>query len=143
MRGIVTLAAALALPLTTASGAPFPFRDEIIVLAFAVILSTLVVQGLTLKPLIRVLKLEEDTTLEEEEAMAREAAARAALARLEELAKLSWVRAEQARRLERDLRAASATSIPAQPGDTRPPPRRSRCYRRLQARSAQRRTAGR
>ena len=39
MRGIVSLAAALALPLTTASGAPFPFRDEIILLTFGVILA--------------------------------------------------------------------------------------------------------
>jgi monovalent cation/hydrogen antiporter len=86
MRGIVSLAAALALPTTVASGAPFPFRDEIIVLTFAVILSTLVLQGLTLTPLIRVLGLEHDDTLDLEEAQARETAAGAALARLEQLA---------------------------------------------------------
>ena len=57
MRGIVSLAAALALPLTTAAGAPLPFRDEIIVLTFVVILITLVLQGLSLGPLIRRLRL--------------------------------------------------------------------------------------
>jgi len=86
MRGIVSLAAALALPLTTARGAPFPSRDEIVVLTFEVILATLVLQGLTLSPLIRRLRLGDDTTLELEEVHAREEAARAALARLDDLA---------------------------------------------------------
>jgi Na+/H+ antiporter len=99
MRGIVSLAAALALPMTTGSGAPFPFRDEIIVLTFAVIFSTLVLQGLTLAPLIRALRLERDDTLELEEAQAREAAARAALARLDQLGDVRWARREQVARL--------------------------------------------
>jgi CPA1 family monovalent cation:H+ antiporter len=86
MRGIVSLAAALALPATTATGAPFPFRSEIIVLTFAVILATLVLQGLTLTPLIRALRIGADQTLELEEARAREEAAGAALARLDQLA---------------------------------------------------------
>ncbi|HEU5190654.1 MAG TPA: Na+/H+ antiporter [Methylomirabilota bacterium] len=77
MRGIVSLAAALALPLA------FPYRDEVILLTFAVILSTLVVQGLSLTPLIHWLRLGHDDSLELEEAFAREAAARAALGRLE------------------------------------------------------------
>jgi monovalent cation/hydrogen antiporter len=86
MRGIVSLAAALALPLTTAAGTPFPARDEIVVLTFAVILATLVLQGLTLGPLIRWLRLGDDGTLELEEVHARQEAARAALARLDDLA---------------------------------------------------------
>jgi NhaP-type Na+/H+ or K+/H+ antiporter len=86
MRGIVSLAAALGLPLTTAAGAPFPSRDEIIVITFQVILATLVVQGLTLSPLIRRLRLANDMTLELEEAHARQEAGRAALARLDVLA---------------------------------------------------------
>ena len=86
MRGIVSLAAALALPLTTAAGKPFPARDEIVVLTFAVILATLVLQGLTLGPLIRWLRLGDDGTLEAEEVHARQEAARAALARLDDLA---------------------------------------------------------
>ena len=86
MRGIVSLAAALGLPLATASGAPFPSRDQIIVITFEVILATLVLQGLTLSPLIRWLRLGDDTTLELEEAHARQEAGRAALARLDDLA---------------------------------------------------------
>jgi len=85
MRGIVTLAAALALPLTTAAGTPFPFRTEIILISFVVILATLVLQGLSFAPLIRLLGVEEDRGLEQEEMLARERAAAAALARLDEL----------------------------------------------------------
>jgi monovalent cation/hydrogen antiporter len=99
MRGIVSLAAALALPVTTASGAPFPFRDEIVLVTFAVILATLVLQGLSLSPLIRGLKLDEDRTLELEEARAREEAARAAIGRLDELARAPWPRREDVDRL--------------------------------------------
>ena len=51
MRGGDSLVIALALPLTTAAGAPFPARELIIFLTFAVIFDTLVLQGLTLKPL--------------------------------------------------------------------------------------------
>ena len=50
MRGVISLAAALALPLTTASGAAFPQRDLILFLTFCVILATLVVQGLSYRP---------------------------------------------------------------------------------------------
>ena len=53
LRGVVSLAAALALPRETDAGAPFPHRDLIIFLTFAVILATLVGQGLTLAPLVR------------------------------------------------------------------------------------------
>jgi CPA1 family monovalent cation:H+ antiporter len=86
MRGIVSLAGALALPLTTSGGAPFPYRAELVLITFSVILATLVVQGLTLTPLIRWFNLEEDRTLEREEMRAREQAATAGLLRLEELA---------------------------------------------------------
>ena len=90
MRGIVTLAGALALPLAVAGGAPFPHRAEIILITFTVILATLVVQGLSLTPLIRWLKLEDDRTLEREEMRAREHAATAGLMRLEELTGDGW-----------------------------------------------------
>lgn len=86
MRGAVSLAAALAVPLTTSAGDPFPGRDLIIFLTFAVILATLVLQGLTLPPLIKALRMEgeaEGATLME--LQARLEAARAALARLERL----------------------------------------------------------
>ena len=73
-------------PAHDGAGAPFPFRDEIIVITFQAILVTLVLQGLTLSPLIRRLRLRDDTTLELEEAHARQEAGRAALARLDDLA---------------------------------------------------------
>ena len=60
MRGIVTLAAAFALPETLPDGSPFPYRDLILLCAFAVVLGTLVLQGLTMKPLIRRLRLTDD-----------------------------------------------------------------------------------
>src|SRR5438309_475459 len=99
MRGIVTLAAALALPVTTAAGAPFPFRAEIILISFSVILATLVLQGLSLTPLIRALRLEEDRGLEQEEMQAREHAATAAVARLDGLTGEDWLMPDHAERL--------------------------------------------
>ena len=90
MRGIVSLAAALALPLTTAAGTPLPFRAEIILIAFMVILVTLVLQGLSLPLLIRTLDLGEDRSNEHEERQARELAAIAALALLDEVAGEDW-----------------------------------------------------
>ena len=85
MRGIVTLAAALALPITTSAGLPFPFRAEIILISFSVIVATLVLQGLSLAPLIQALQLKEERGLEQEEMLARERAAAAALGRLDTL----------------------------------------------------------
>ncbi|VTU24850.1 cation:proton antiporter [Variovorax sp. PBL-E5] len=60
MRGIVTLAAAFAIPETLPGGAPFPYRDLILLCAFAVVLGTLVLQGLTMAPLIRAMGLTDD-----------------------------------------------------------------------------------
>jgi len=123
MRGIVSLAAALALPVTTASGAPFPFRAEIILVTFAVILATLVLQGLTLTPLIRVLELGEDRTLELEEARAREEAAQAAIAHLDGLASTPWARRQDVDRLRavytQRIRLASPIELGADVGAAR------------------------
>jgi Na+/H+ antiporter len=99
MRGAVSLAAALAIPLTTDSGAPFPERDLIIFLTFCVILGTLVFQGLTLPLVIRTFGIEADHLDEKEDAKARIKAADAALARLEELTGEEWVRDDTAERL--------------------------------------------
>ncbi len=82
MRGIVSLAAALALPVH-GSGAPFPFRDLIVFAAFAVVLGTLVIQGLTLKPLLEALDLHDDDPVGQEVGAARERALQAALATLD------------------------------------------------------------
>jgi CPA1 family monovalent cation:H+ antiporter len=78
MRGIVTVAAALALP-DASSGSAFPYRDLIILSAFCVVLSTLVVQGLTLGPLMRRLGLHDDGSVEREILLARVETARVAL----------------------------------------------------------------
>jgi NhaP-type Na+/H+ and K+/H+ antiporters len=99
MRGAITIAAALAIPLTTDSGAPFPHRDLIVYLAFCVVLATLGLQGLTLPLVIRVLGLEDDGLNVKEEAKARIHAADAALARLEELEDEGVVRPDTAQRL--------------------------------------------
>jgi Na+/H+ antiporter len=71
MRGIVTLAAAFAIPETLPNGAPFPYRDLILLCAFVVVLGTLVLQGLTLKPLIRRLRLTDDDPVGREIRLAR------------------------------------------------------------------------
>ncbi|HEX8120169.1 MAG TPA: Na+/H+ antiporter [Solirubrobacteraceae bacterium] len=90
MRGGVALAAALAIPLATDGGGPFPDRDLLIFLTYAVILATLVGQGLTLAPLIRRLGVEDDGRARHEELGARMYAAAAAAARVEELADEDW-----------------------------------------------------
>jgi CPA1 family monovalent cation:H+ antiporter len=79
MRGTVTLAAALALPTGDDGGAPFPYRDLILVTAFGVVLGTLVVQGLTLRPLLLWLRLEDDGTVDREVRLARVETLRAAV----------------------------------------------------------------
>jgi Na+/H+ antiporter len=94
MRGSVSLAAALAIPLHTDAGGPFPERQLIIFLAFAVILATLVGQGLTLAPLIKRLGIEDDGQESHENTLARRRAAEAALARLDELGEPEWISPE-------------------------------------------------
>nr|MBA3414945.1 cation:proton antiporter [Chloroflexia bacterium] len=96
LRGVVSLAAALALPLETASGAPFPARNLIVFLTFVVILVTLVGQGLTLPWLLRRLGLADDGVVEREVTLARREAARAALDRLDGLTAEAWVPAADA-----------------------------------------------
>jgi monovalent cation/hydrogen antiporter len=99
MRGALSLAAALALPLETDTGSPFPGRDLILFLTFAVILATLVGQGLTLPFVIRLLGLEDDGIDDREDAKARIRVAETALARLEELVEEDWVREDTAERV--------------------------------------------
>ena len=100
MRGGVSLAAALAIPLTTDAGDPFPGRSLILFLTFVVIFGTLVVQGLTLPAVIRLLRLEDDADVAGRElARTRIHAAESALARLEELTSEDWVRDDTAERI--------------------------------------------
>lgn len=86
MRGGVSLAAALSIPLVVASGDPFPNRDLLIFLTFSVILGTLVLQGLTLGPIIKLLQLREDGGDKLRELNARLTAARSAMEALERAA---------------------------------------------------------
>jgi CPA1 family monovalent cation:H+ antiporter len=83
VRGGDSLVIALALPLTTAAGTPFPARAQIVFITFFVIFVTLVIQGPTLAPLARWLGLQSDGKSDEEEAHARLAAAEAGLRVLE------------------------------------------------------------
>src|SRR5256886_1397989 len=99
MRGVVSLAAALALPLTIQNGSPFPGRDLILFLTFIVILATLVVQGLSLPLLIRWLGIKDDGAAEKEEREARLKANQAALARLNEIAERDPAKADALQRL--------------------------------------------
>jgi CPA1 family monovalent cation:H+ antiporter len=84
MRGVVSLAAAFALPLALPTGQAFPGRDYILFVAFSVILVTLVLQGLTLPVLIRKLNVPRDAETDEEERLARLEANKAALKWIDE-----------------------------------------------------------
>jgi monovalent cation/hydrogen antiporter len=111
MRGSVSLAAALALEPS------FPFRDLILLLTFAVIFATLVLQGLTMPAVIRYLGIEDDGADEQEELIGRRAAASAALARLEELAEEEWTYDDTVERM-RNLYRYRTRRFAARAGET-------------------------
>jgi CPA1 family monovalent cation:H+ antiporter len=104
MRGSVSLATALALPYAIAGGRPFPFRSEIIVITVCVIAMTLVVQGLTLAPLIRALEFTPDRRHEAEARAARLEALRRGAEALEDLSREEWVDARDVEWLRAELR---------------------------------------
>lgn len=132
LRGAVSLAAALSVPTVTESGGPFPDRDLIIYLAFAVIIATLVCQGLSLPGVIRLLGLEDDGLAEKEETKARIKAAEAALERLEELTGEEWVNDDTVERLRGSygfrMRRFTARFDATDDGNVE---RRSQSYQRL------------
>jgi len=99
MRGVVSLAAAMAVPLTLPDGRPFPGRDLILFLTFVVILVTLVLQGLSLPPLIRWLGIRDDDDLEKEERTARLRANQAALKALDKISEPDSAKTEALQRL--------------------------------------------
>ena len=101
MLGAVSLAAALAIPLTTHHGSRFPARDLILFLTFAVILATLVVQGLSLPALIRRLGISDEGAASDEELRARLGATKAALAQIDALAAEEWTRDDTIDRMRR------------------------------------------
>ena len=104
MRGIVSLASALALPLALSSGAPFPYRTEIILITMCVIVMTLVVQGLTLAPIIRAFNFAPEHTHTEEERLARFEAARRGAEALDDMAREPWVDGRDVEWLRAELR---------------------------------------
>jgi CPA1 family monovalent cation:H+ antiporter len=116
VRGVVSLAAALAIPLTTQSGTLFPYRDLILFVAFGVIIVTLVVQGLLLPSLVRGLGLASHAAAEHEsehkaELIARAEALQAAQSRLEQLAAEEDISPEVLAffRMRHDYRAAQVS----------------------------------
>lgn len=99
MRGVLSLAAALALPITRQDGTPFPGRDLILFLTFTVIIVTLVMQGLSLPPLIRWLGIKEDSSSAVEERKARLKANQEAFASLKEIDEKDPAKADALKRL--------------------------------------------
>lgn len=111
MRGAVSLAAALALP------ADFPAREQILLITFAVILATLVFQGLTLPAVIRWLGVDDDGGEAREELAARRAATDAALRRLDELGAQEWTRDDTVQRM-RNMYEYRSRRLDARAGET-------------------------
>jgi CPA1 family monovalent cation:H+ antiporter len=91
LRGGDTLVMALAVPLQTATGAPFPARDVVVTVAFGVILVTLLAQGFTLRPIIKLFALPRGDALEVEERRARLEAEQAAMKTLDEIGGLGHI----------------------------------------------------
>jgi len=108
MRGIVSLAAALALPITLADRTPFPYRDVIIFFTFVIIAVTLVLQGLTLPVLIRKLHVGIDWSLREEQESARNAMSKAAIAAIDALAQQEGVAPALAGRISAEFAEKNA-----------------------------------
>ncbi|MFI1163808.1 Na+/H+ antiporter [Streptomyces sp. NPDC020801] len=102
MRGVASVALALAIPLRTDSGAPFPDRDEIVFIAFGVIMTTLVLQGLTLPSLVKRLGVRADTEREKEfEKQLAVRAAKAAKRRLKEIEQVEDLPEELSEQMQR------------------------------------------
>ena len=118
MRGIVSLAAALALP------PAFPYRDLIVLTAFSVVLGTLAIQGLTLKPLLRSLNLHDDDPVGRESTAARTRVLEAALSTLEADP------CPEAEAIRRELSARLAPDVPWGCGEAGEPATHSLLRRR-------------
>jgi len=112
MRGIVSLAAALALPQVLEDGNAFPERDLIIFLTFVVIAVTLVIQGLTLKPLIRRLRVGKDWSLQEEQQRAKMALGKAAIAAIDAVVTSDGISNELAERIRAEFAEKITLSVP-------------------------------
>jgi CPA1 family monovalent cation:H+ antiporter len=111
MRGVVSLAVALSLPLRTANGEPFPARAEIILLTFGVIFATLVLQGLTLRPLVRALGMADPSARRREHLLARRAAVEAAKRHIRKMRDEGAISSREARQLRRSLTPVSPDQV--------------------------------
>jgi CPA1 family monovalent cation:H+ antiporter len=104
MRGVISLATALALPQLLSDGKPFPYRTEVILVAMCVIVLTLVVQGLSLAPIVRALRFEPEHAYLAEERLARREATRRGAEALEDLSHEDWVDARDVDVLRAEVR---------------------------------------
>ncbi len=104
MRGVISLATALALPRVIANGQPFPFRTEVVLIAMCVIILTLLVQGLSLAPIIRALHFEPEQAHHAEERLARREATRRGAEALEDLSHEPWVDQRDVQALRDEVR---------------------------------------
>jgi Na+/H+ antiporter len=132
MRGVVSLAAALALPAVLPNGEPFPQRDLVILLTFGIVFVTLVGQGLTLPALIRALRLKSDTSGDTEIQLAREAMRGAAIRAVNKLVAEHGLPAHEAVAVKRFFNSRS----PDQTGSVLSPDNEARLW--LGAAAAQR-----
>jgi Na+/H+ antiporter len=110
MRGVVSLATALALPLVLENGQPFPRRTEIILITMCVIVLTLLVQGLSLSTIVRALRFEPEETRHIEERLARREATRRGAEALEDLSHEPWVDPRDVAALRAELRERLRTN---------------------------------
>ena len=112
MRGIVSLAAALALPVELVDGSTFPERDLIIFLTFVVIAVTLVIQGLSLKPLIRRLQVGRDWSIQEEQQRAKMALGKVAIAAIDVVVANDGISNDLAERIRAEFAEQITLTVP-------------------------------
>ncbi|OBI00988.1 Na+/H+ antiporter [Mycobacterium scrofulaceum] len=115
-RGAVSLAAALAVPMTTLSGAPFPDRSLLIFIVVVVILTTVLLQGTTLPAVVRWAKMPDDVAYVEELDLARTRGVQAALNALPTVADEVGVSDELRRRLQKEYEEKAALALATEDG---------------------------
>jgi CPA1 family monovalent cation:H+ antiporter len=130
MRGVASVALALAIPLKMDDGSPFPDRDEIVFIAFGVIMATLVLQGLTLPWLVRRLGVRAD--IDSEKAFEKELAVRAAKAAKRRLREIEEVEELPEEVSEQLLRRAFDIGVRISPDMGEERARRVKRIRRIQ-----------
>ncbi|MCW2663037.1 MAG: Na+/H+ antiporter [Mycobacterium sp.] len=117
-RGAVSLAAALAVPMTTLSGAPFPDRSLLIFIVVVVILVTVLVQGISLPAVVRWARMPDDVTHAEEVRLARTRGIQAALDALPEVAAEVGISEDLQRRLQKEYEEKAALVMATEDGST-------------------------